>query len=66
MTSYRSYRDPLTQEKVRSEIEKGIGTQFDPRFAKIMLEMIAEDTDYQLREKKKTDDSKKADDSQAT
>ena len=52
MTSYRSYRDPMEQSKVRSEIEKGSGTQFDPRFAKIMLEMIAEDKDYKLRENK--------------
>ena len=52
MTSFRSYRDPMAQEKVRSEIEKGSGTQFDPRFAKIMLDMIAEDKNYDLREKK--------------
>ena len=52
MTSYRSYRNPMSQDKVRSEIEKGKGTQFDPRFADIMLEMIAEDTDYNLKEKK--------------
>lgn len=52
MTSYRSYRDPMPQEKVREEIEKGSGTQFDPRFAKIMLEMISEDKNYNLREKK--------------
>ena len=52
MTSSRSYRDPMPQEKVREEIEKGSGTQFDPRFASIMLEMIAEDKNYDLREKK--------------
>lgn len=52
MTSYRSYRDPMPQARVREEIEKGSGTQFDPRFADIMLDMIAEDPDYQLREKK--------------
>ncbi len=50
MTSRRSYRDVLSQERVRSEIEKGIGTQFDPRFAKVMLEMIDEDKDYRMRE----------------
>ena len=32
------------------EFEKGSGTQFDPRFAKIMLEIINEDVDYRLRE----------------
>ncbi|MCR5166612.1 MAG: hypothetical protein K6C13_05260, partial [Oscillospiraceae bacterium] len=51
MTSKRSYRDALTQEYVRSEIEKGKGTQFDPKFADIMLEMIDEDPDYLMREK---------------
>ena len=54
MTSYRSYRDPMPQEKVRSEIEKGKGTQFDPQFADIMLEMMNEDKKYDLREKKKS------------
>ena len=51
MTSRRSYRDALTQEKVREEIEKGRGTQFDPRFASVMLELMDEDKDYNLREK---------------
>ena len=50
MTSKRSYRDTLPQEVVRSEIEKGAGTQFDPVFAAVMLDMIDEDTDYQMRE----------------
>lgn len=39
MTSNRSYRNAMSQEKVRSEIEKGKGTQFDARFAEIMLEL---------------------------
>ena len=51
MTSRRSYRGVMSQEKVRSEIEKGRGTQFDPRFADIMLAMIDEDPDYHMREK---------------
>jgi HD-GYP domain-containing protein (c-di-GMP phosphodiesterase class II) len=51
MTSRRSYRDMMPQDKVRSEIEKGMNTQFDPRFARIMLQMIDEDTDYSMREK---------------
>ncbi|MBR1405058.1 MAG: HD-GYP domain-containing protein [Treponema sp.] len=50
MTSKRSYRSTLPQEVVRDEIEKGIGTQFDPQYAKIMLEMIDEDKDYQMQE----------------
>lgn len=51
MTSRRSYRDVLPQETVRSEVQKGKETQFDPEFAQIMLSMIDEDTDYQMREK---------------
>ena len=50
MTSNRSYRTSMPQEKVREQIETGAGTQFDPGFAKIMLEMIDEDTAYRMRE----------------
>ena len=50
MTSNRSYRGVLPQEKVRAEIEKGKGSQFDPRFADIMLEMIDDDKDYLMRD----------------
>ena len=50
MSSRRSYRDVLPQEKVREQIESGMGTQFDPVFAKIMLNMIDEDTEYTMRE----------------
>ena len=48
MTSNRSYRDALPQEIVRSEIEKGKGKQFDARIADIMLQMIDEDTNYDM------------------
>lgn len=51
MASKRSYRDVLPQKDVYDEINKGKGTQFDPVFADIMLQMIDEDTDYQMREK---------------
>lgn len=51
MTSNRSYREQMSQEKVRSEIERGKGTQFDPKIADIMLQMIDEDREYQLRQK---------------
>ncbi len=51
MSSRRSYRDVLPQAQLREEMEKGVGTQFDPVFAQIMLTMIDEDTDYQMREK---------------
>ena len=50
MTSHRSYRDIIPQDHVKSEIEKGMGTQFDERFARIMLDMIAEDTEYTMHE----------------
>ena len=51
MSSRRSYRDVLSQETVRLEIEKGKGTQFDPVMTEIVLGMIDEDTDYQMRER---------------
>ena len=50
MTSNRSYRSVMPQEAVRAEIERCKGSQFDPRFADIMLQMIDEDTAYQMRE----------------
>ncbi len=50
MTSHRSYRDIIPQDHVKSEIEKGMGFQFDERFARIMLQMIAEDTEYKMHE----------------
>ena len=49
MTSDRSYRKALPQNVVRSEIEKNMGTQFDPEIARIMLEMIDEDREYMMR-----------------
>lgn len=50
MTSNRSYRKYMEQDKVRSEIENNAGTQFDPDIAKCMLEIIDQDTDYVLHE----------------
>ncbi|MCR5565571.1 MAG: response regulator [Clostridiales bacterium] len=50
MTSHRSYRDILPQEKVRSEIENGKESQFDPVFADIMLAMMDEDREYKNRD----------------
>ncbi len=50
MTSNRSYRDLIPQDVVKGELEKGSGTQFDPRFAAIMLEIIKEDVEYRLHE----------------
>lgn len=53
MTSKRSYRDVLPQDVVREEIVKGKGIQFDPKFADIMLQMIDEDRNYEMKEKVK-------------
>ncbi|MGX8699599.1 MAG: HD domain-containing phosphohydrolase, partial [bacterium] len=50
MTSNRSYRGAMPQEKVREQVERGLGTQFDPVFGAIMLKMIEEDTAYRMRE----------------
>ena len=50
MTSKRSYRTGLAQDVVRAEIERGKGSQLDPVFAEIMLDMIREDKDYRFRE----------------
>ena len=50
MTSKRSYRDVLPQEAVRDEIIKGLGTQFDNTYGRIMLKMMAEDIEYRMRE----------------
>ncbi|MBE6096881.1 MAG: transporter substrate-binding domain-containing protein [Schwartzia succinivorans] len=52
MSSNRSYRNTLPQEVIRGEIEKGKGGQFDPTFADIMLAMIDEDKDYNMRDKR--------------
>ena len=51
MTSRRSYRDAMPQEKVLEELKKGSGTQFDPEFAGIMIKMMEDDPDYTMREK---------------
>lgn len=50
MTSSRSYRKGLPQDVVRAEIEKGKGTQFDPEFADLMLQLIDEDKNYIMRD----------------
>jgi len=51
MTSKRSYRDIIPQELVREELINGMGTQFDPEYAKIMLHMMELDVEYQMKEK---------------
>ena len=52
MTSTRSYREPFSQERVREEIVRGAGSQFDPEFAGIMQDLIDHDTGYDMREKR--------------
>lgn len=50
MSSNRSYREALAQSKIRDEIVKGRGTQFDPVVADIMIQMIDEDKKYEMRQ----------------
>ena len=50
MSSKRSYRDIMPQEKIRAEIVRVRGTQLDPKLADIMIGMIDEDKDYKMRE----------------
>lgn len=51
MTSDRIYRRVMPQDKVRAELERGRGTQFDPEIVDIMLQMMDEDKEYKLRQK---------------
>ena len=51
MTSNRSYRNSIPQHIVREELVKGMGTQFDPEFAKAMLHLLDVDTEYKMQEK---------------
>lgn len=50
MTSKRSYRDVIPQMQVREELVKGIGTQFDPEYAEIMIHLMDLDEGYQMKE----------------
>ena len=50
MSSHRSYRQPLPQGTVKQELVNGKGTQFDPEIADVMLAMMEEDKDYEMRE----------------
>ena len=43
MTSKRTYRDALPLSVVKEEIEKCSGTQFDPKIAKVFLDIINND-----------------------
>ncbi len=52
MTSTRTYSEPKPQEKVRAEIERCAGSQFDPDIAAIMLDMIDDDKDFIMNERR--------------
>ncbi len=51
MTSTRTYSSPRAQEAVRAEIERCSGTQFDPKVAAVMIQMIDDDKDYCMNER---------------
>lgn len=40
----------MPQSEVRAEIERVSGTQLDPDIAACMIQLIDEDSDYQLRQ----------------
>lgn len=48
MSSDRSYRKAMPWEVTKEEIHKGIGTQFDPYFAKIMIELMEERNEAEI------------------
>jgi response regulator RpfG family c-di-GMP phosphodiesterase len=50
MSSTRSYREYMPQDRVRAEIVKNSGTQFDPKVAECMLSIIDDDINYVLHE----------------
>ena len=49
MSSDRIYRQRLPQQEIIEELKNGMGTQFDPKFAEIMLAIIEEDQAYEMR-----------------
>ena len=50
MASNRSYRKALPQEVIRDELLAGKGTQFDSRIVEVMIKMMDEDLEYQMRQ----------------
>jgi energy-coupling factor transport system substrate-specific component len=44
MTSNRVYRQHMDMGYVVNELKKGAGTQFDPAYTKILLELIEDGT----------------------
>ncbi len=51
MSSDRSYRGKLSEEKIIEQLTGGRGTQFDPKFADIMISIMKEDKDLQKKER---------------
>lgn len=58
MTSNRKYREAMPQSAVREEIIKCAGSQLDPKYCDIMVDMIDHDTEYMMREKENPIDSR--------
>ncbi len=56
MTSNRSYRNILPQERVRNELTQERGRQFDPRYADVMIALIDTDRNYRMREAERQPD----------
>lgn len=50
MTSNRSYHKVMSQDIVREQIARGMGKQFDPKIASIMLDMIDEDLQFEMKQ----------------
>ena len=48
MTSERSYRNAYDQQSARQEMIDGRGTQFDPQFVDIMIDMIDRDENFAM------------------
>lgn len=51
MSSNRSYRNAMSQNAIRDELNKGKGKQFDPILVDILLQLMEEDVDYDMRQK---------------
>lgn len=59
MTANRVYRKKMDIEYVMSELEKGKGTQFDPKIAEIMINLVREgkiDVEALYKEKGKSEE----------
>ena len=40
----------MSQDKVREQIEQGMGSQFDEKIAEIMLTLIDQDVNYTMKQ----------------